>query len=92
MTGIELIAQERAEHPSKHGKTVTSDRFAHENGELLQAAVALLTNNPTAFPPNFERNQVANMFAKDDVGRLAVAGAFIAAHIDVLKMLEEEGK
>lgn len=44
-TGIELIAQERAEQIEKHGRTVEKDAELNSDYQLLDAAVRLLSKH-----------------------------------------------
>ncbi len=81
-TGIELIAEERQEQIEKHGWDIRNDEDYSE-GELLKAA--LFAINPQVFEWPFYwteefRNKILNK--ENDIERLKIAGALIAAEID----------
>lgn len=82
MTGIELITNERLEHKVKHGFSIRHDAENYKNGELAQAAAALLEDDMNMMP-NWGKNIVEKMFSKPREGKLVIAGALIAAQIDV---------
>jgi len=86
LTGVELIAKERAEQIEKHGKTVEKDCLHNKNKELITVARELLTTHPgnMGFPENWNRSQVHKIASKPYKERLIVAGALIAAEIDRL--------
>jgi|GEM_PF-5559070 hypothetical protein len=81
MTGIELIAQERAEQIEKHGKTVEFDAKVNNHYQLRIVAKTLLEGK-TCFPDNWDENLLRKMFCKTYKERLIIAGALIAAEID----------
>lgn len=83
-TGIELIAQERKEQIEKHGWSAEHDSF-NDNGELLQAARFCI--GVDEWPENWDLRFADKISDKDDIGKLKVAGAFIAAEIDRLQSL-----
>lgn len=82
-TGIELIAQERQEQIEKHGFTVDSD-IQYEAQELLWAAQYCLTGFIAHWPSGWSIQLRDKIAGKSQVERLAVSGAFIAAHIDLI--------
>lgn len=89
LTGIEEIAQERAEQVEKHGYSLDHDKM-YVDGQLAFAASAIIEYNvdlwpwsPTLFP---------HMMVMDRIKQLRIAGAFIAAEMDRLKSLESEVK
>lgn len=87
-TGIEIIAQERAEQIEKHGRTVQSDVEINVNGELKQVARYLLgigTNNE--YPRNWSQEWKYRFDRKSDQEKLIIAGALIAAELDRLNSL-----
>ena len=90
-TGIELIAQERAEQIEKHGYTIDHDIKQTEIegiSPLRMAAVALIHPTEKFFPMSwsFERiKYIQNNKSYKD--KLIIAGALIAAEIDRLNSL-----
>lgn len=82
-TGIELIAEERKEQIEKHGWNAEHDA-KHDCDELVNAAAFAL--EPNLF--HAERIEwygfIAKINKKNDIERLKVAGALIAAEIDRL--------
>lgn len=97
-SGIELIAQERKEQIEKHGYTVERDVATNCNHQLVDAATDLiffqdpllmekLVDNP---PDGWNREIWAKMCRKPYVERLALAGAFIAAELDIINYLGED--
>lgn len=81
-TGIELIAIERQEQIEKHGWSSEHDSY-NDNQELLQAARFAL--GVDEWPDNWDLTFADKIAAKDEIGKLKVAGAFIAAEIDRLQ-------
>lgn len=95
MTGIELITQERKEQIEKHGWTVKHDKDEHPNGELAIVAAylaggddPLIYEDIEVFVPEWGI-ELLKKLKGDDIHRLKVAGALIAAEIDRLQALEE---
>lgn len=80
-SGIELIAQERHEQIEKHGFDVTKDAF-YSNNELIKAALFCISPDVFEWPYEWDEEFRSKILAKDIVGRMKVAGAFIAANID----------
>lgn len=90
MTGIELIAKERQEQIEKHGWTKEHDS-GHTSGALrvVAATLAVVGTYARVNDPS-ERGTGENPWGLekklvDDVHRLKVAGALIAAEIDRLQ-------
>lgn len=89
MTGIELIAEERREQIEKHGFSVANDWMYYKNGELKQAALFYLNPSIFAWPDSWDEGYYKDKIAlKDEINKLRVAGALIAAEIDRLLPLE----
>lgn len=92
-TGIELIAIERQEQIEKHGRTIENDVKTNSNSQLMQGAVALLSNNGNAeygnMPSKWDDGLCEYMCLKSYKERLIIAGALIAAEIDRLNACEE---
>ena len=86
-TGIELIAQERQEQIEKHGRTVERDYAENPELQLLQGAHELLHIYPSElrFPKNWDKAIVHRMISKSIRDRLIIAGALIAAQLDVME-------
>lgn len=90
-TGIESIAQERAEQIEKHGFTVQSDRIDNIGGELVLLIKYLLLDNNDAEKDNlreyfegcsYNMSYIDKFDTKTKLERLVIAGALIAAEID----------
>lgn len=89
LQGIQLIAAERQSQIVKHGytpeKSVELSNW-YENNELLQAA-AFAMGQSNVWPSNWTTEARDKIVAKEEVDRYAVAGAFIAAHIDFITLM-----
>jgi hypothetical protein len=81
--GVALIHAERNEQLNKHGYDAAHDDTLQQD-QLVDAAVALITEDPERWPQDMDRAVFNTASEKDTVGRLAVAGAFIAAELDRL--------
>ena len=89
MTGVELIAQERAEQIEKHGWTSEHDA-KHDSGALaiVAATLAVMHTDSKVSDPKAKHgtnNNPWGLEAKhkaDAIHSLKVAGALIAAEID----------
>lgn len=98
--GIDLIAQERQEQITKHGRLTEHDVKINQGQQLVTAAIALLeTDYPDEitegrsinhFPMDWSDAACVKMVNKPHKERLAIAGALIAAEIDRLQALEEQ--
>jgi hypothetical protein len=96
-TGIQLIADERSEQLTKHGRTVELDVEQNNEGQLTDAASVLTMNVPEGLmgaylqsqgeaPPIGWDSEIWNkMIRKPYKDRLIIAGALIAAEIDRLQ-------
>ena len=85
MTGIEVIAKERAEQLSKHHYTIGKDFKFNDDGQLRQGALFLLTEDyGSSVPKCWDEDIFKKMKNKSLKDRLAIAGALIAAEIDRL--------
>lgn len=97
MTGIELIAKEREEQITKHGRTVDLDCKLNTEGQLSTAAGVLIAHESEAsadglwsayrdiIPIGWDKGIFQAMFDKPYKDRLIIAGALIAAEIDRLQ-------
>lgn len=88
LTGAEMISKEREEQIKKHGWTLENDE-QYSEGQLIKAA--LFSINPSQFEWPYHwnekfRDKIINKH--NEVERLRVAGAFIAAEIDRLLNLK----
>lgn len=86
-TGIELIAQERAEQLEKHGRTIEKDVNENNFHQLKHAAIMLLDGYPhqdedNDVPFKWDEKIWDHMYLKSKKERLVIAGALIAAEID----------
>lgn len=88
MTGIELIAQERLEQKTKHGRTLQRDCNENKDLQLSQAAEALIEGDLSWMPDSWEEAICARMIGKSYRERLIIAGALIAAELDRLNCKE----
>jgi hypothetical protein len=87
-TGVQLIAQERREQIEKHGRTLKYDAEANKYGQLLTGAIQLLLQQGNLKPPDGWNEAMWNkMMAKNEIDRLTIAGALIAAEIDRLRAI-----
>jgi hypothetical protein len=99
-TGIELIAQKRARQHDPHNYTVVHDVAENSEGQL--GAMAMLLTLPDwsleEFPfndfmehnlPNWDREYVTQLLQKNYIERLALSGAFAAAEIDRLLLVDQ---
>ncbi len=91
-TGIELIAQERAEQIEKHGRTIKDDRVINAQHQLATAARRLcnpyLDAEDYSIPFRWESTLWEYMINKSYKDRLIIAGALIAAELDRLNTIE----
>lgn len=89
-TGIELIAQERAEQIEKHGRTIEKDVELNDDQQLSLAAEMLLAVeheegiDSESYPDGWDKEICTYMISKPYKERLIIAGALIAAEIDRL--------
>lgn len=93
MTGIELIAAERAEQIEKHGRTIEQDAVMNDNQEMTIAAMMLLAVDfeegidSASYPQGWDHDLCDKMIAKNYKQRLVIAGALIAAELDRLNAI-----
>lgn len=87
-TGDELIAAYREQMVlGTEGQNIFSDALKYRNGELVQLAHALICNNLNLAPTVFFPREILHLFALPDIERLIVAGAYIAAQVDVYNLM-----
>jgi hypothetical protein len=87
-TGIELMAQERHEQLTKHGRTVELDVLLNTHCQLSDAASKLAVDDVGGYwptdtcPVGWNQDIWDKMTNKSYKERLIIAGALIAAEID----------
>ena len=96
LTGIELIAKERAEQIEKHGYTVITDK-QYESGKLAELAIWVMMDGTDAEKDNmaeylFDEGPFplwlkAKLLNKSIIARYIIAGALIAAEVDQQKLI-----
>lgn len=86
-TGIELIAEERAEQIEKHGRTTEHDKVVNSDLQLTWMAMEVLKGEraDSDFPVDWNYDICIKMVKKSYKERLIIAGALIAAEIDRLQ-------
>ncbi|MDD5013698.1 MAG: hypothetical protein PHW73_01175 [Atribacterota bacterium] len=89
-TGIELIAQERAEQIEKHGISIEKDVSENAYKELTIGAINLINDNHFGKPIKWDPEKWIHMSHKSYKDRLIIAGALIAAEIDRLQFEMKE--
>lgn len=90
-TGIELIAQERAEQIEKHGRTILRDVDENRSEQLRLGAIRLIVDSydrECLAPNGWDNKRWHKMSDKEYKDRLVIAGALIAAEIDRIQTLE----
>lgn len=98
-TGIELIAQERQEQLTKHGRTVESD-VENNNYSQLSNAAKILIDQPVhvdydeetyvdVVPFKWDEKLFTKMKHKSYLDRLIISGALIAAEIDRINFIDQ---
>lgn len=83
MTGIDLITSERFEH-KLCGRTIKYDVENNMDGQLAQAAAALIEGDITWMPEGWDDEKCKKLMKKPYSKRLVVAAALLAAEIDRL--------
>lgn len=101
-TAIELIAQEREEQLTKHGRTIEKDVAENNEGQLTDAAATLTVEVPEGLkgvyiksiekqpPIGWSQEIWSKMIEKSYKNRLIIAGALIAAEIDRVDYLSKQ--
>lgn len=91
-TGIELIAEERAEQIEKHGRTTQYDVEQNNLQQLADAAMTLAQetiHELTPAPYGWTVKIWSKMINKPYKERLIIAGALLAAEIDRLQLIAQ---
>lgn len=96
-TGLELIARERMEQVTKHGRLTTLDVKFNTNFELSRGASVLACHDWGCndegdmlehMPGSWDKDICKHMLGKPYKERLVIAGALIAAELDRLTAVE----
>ncbi len=102
--GIELIAKERQEQITKHGRTIEGDVSFNTENQLLSGIMLLVSNisfhragikemPKDAFedlrPEGWGREICWKWLSKSDIEQLKIIGAFAAAEIDRLQNIQQ---
>lgn len=82
--GIELIATERMEQIEKHGRTIERDFNENDFCQLKWAAQSFLTGLVEDYPSDWDCDFFNKINDKNEIDKLVIAGALIAAEIDRL--------
>lgn len=85
MNGIQHIEKERTEQLEKHGFDLKHDAEVNSPSTLIDAAMFTLTFNQQFYPQHWGEWFLNNLQGKDDVEKTAIAGAFLAAAIDLMQ-------
>lgn len=90
-TGVRRIADERLSQLN-NGKSVLRDMILNSAGQLADAAAALVVNSIAEHfsPEGWEPKYWSALINKPYIERLTIAGALIAAQIDVIQARENE--
>lgn len=90
LTGIELIAKERAKQIEKHGHTIERDVIDNKFNQLTDAAIMLLmTDRHKLTPPSFWDVSIwKRMIDKSEKERIIISAALLAAEIDRIQTIE----
>lgn len=96
--GISLIAKERTEQLTKHGRSVYLDFLQNSDGQLSDAASKLCVDDKGGYwstellPTGWDQVIWDKMTNKSYKERLIIAGALIAAEIDRIIFIEKDDK
>ncbi len=89
LTGAEMIDKERKEQLEKHGFSVRQDaRYLRD--ELVKGALFAINPQIFEWPKGWDSGFMKTIQEKKLSERLAIAGAFLAAKIDVIEYLKKE--
>lgn len=89
MTGAQLITDERREQILLHKRTVKKDVLFNVKNELELAAIRLTMQvasknvNVPSWPEHWDKAMCDKMDAKTDFEKIQIAGAFLAASLDM---------
>lgn len=91
MTGIEMIIEERKHQLEKLGFTIEADVKKYKGGQLLMLAHYIMLGNNANMPKDsWSVDYIKQIHRHSLPKQLAIAGALIAAHIDVVLAIEKE--
>lgn len=94
MTGIDLIAKERAEQLTKHNRTIAEDVRLNRHHELRRGAIALIAGEGEGsykdLPSNWDVAACRKMILKSYKERLIIAAALLAAEIDRIQASDSD--
>ena len=85
-SGAELILEKRLHQIAEHGFSADFDLANNSRSELLQAAIYLLSQDEYQFPKDWDKEKLEHLQNKTYVEQLVIAGTFIAAEIDRLRL------
>jgi len=92
-SGVDRIAAERTEQQEKHGFSIEFDVSINKNEMLSMAAQGILHrgvyNRLAACPANWNKERWNKMCYKSYEERLVLAGAWIAAELDRIHVLNQ---
>ncbi len=88
--GIKLVTEERAKQMENYGP-IDDDEY-HSRGELVEAALFMITKNSNHHPSSWSWWKWADKAHKktDEIERLTIAAAFLVAEIDRLEALKNK--
>lgn len=81
--GIQLVIKEREDQLIKHSYTIANDAINYPDDELVQAALAIISESGEDFPEDWTEDYCEKLLRKPRNEQLAIAAAFLAAQIDV---------
>jgi len=90
--GVALIEIERKEQLGKHNISIASDMDLNSEGELINAALFVLSSNIGHYPAIWDGVFAEKIKQKTYKEKLVIAGALIAAEIDRVHAIMSEGE
>lgn len=86
-SSIGHVMRERMEQYEKHPYSIPYDLEHNSGGQLIQAAIAVASNQPALVPTEWkDKGIMQKVFAKEAYGRLTVACALLIAHMDLIRI------
>lgn len=86
-SSIGHVMRERMEQYEKHPYSIPYDLEHNSGGQLIQAAIAVASNNPALVPTEWkDKGIMQKVFSKEAYGRLTVACALLIAHMDLIRI------
>ncbi len=83
--GCQAFCLERHEQINEHGYNDCVDEW-HTHNELIKGALFCINPNQFEFPFNWSNKAREKILSKNNLDRLRVAGAFLAAEYDRIKL------